>query len=367
MKQSQSITVQNHRPHMHSIQNSTEGRPTLTISMDFQAPRASASAFAGAAVLFELAEEYGVFDYLREAPLMDAASMAAASGFSPVLMERYLRALTTAGLVETAATEDGAGMTSLYRRSPIFNDMVNGTGYLSWSLRACGPLIDHAREYAADWERAANLYPRNGKLVARTSRWIGERSFYPQSEQAILALQPARIIDLGAGSAGLLIRCLSQMPEDTTGTAVDISPAACEHAREEIALAGLSDRISVICAPVQDVDAYRAQLEAADLVHAGFVLHDVLHEHPEGFHEVLRAARHATFLLVEAVPYVASDREKEFSAAFSFLHEAFMGLDLQTEAQWRGHFAGAGYEAVKIEPLGMPGARLIVARAAGQA
>lgn len=339
----------------------------MTLPMNIVAPKASASAFAGSAILFELAEEYGVFDYLREAPTLDPISMAAASGFSPVLMERYLRALTTAGLVEQE-TESCVESAPRYRRSGIFNDMVNGTGYLSWSLRACGPLIDHAREYADDWQRASSLYPRNGKLVARTSRWIGERSFYPQSEEAILRQQPKHVIDLGAGSAGLLIRCLLQMSPDTMGTAVDISPEACEHARGEIAAAGLSDRIKVICAPVQDVDAYREEIAKADLVHAGFVLHDVLHEHPEGFEEVLSAARHATLIIVEAVPYVASEREKEFSAAFSFLHEAFMGLNLQTEAQWRAHLAKAGYPAVEIQELDMPGARLIMAPApAGRA
>jgi len=335
----------------------------MSLSTNLQAANANASAFAGAAVLFELAEEYGVFDHLREAETIDAASMSAASGFSPVLMDRYLSALKTAGLLVSTAN----GGAAVYQRSAVFDEMVNGTGYLSWSLRACAPLIAHAREYADDWKHAASLYPRDGKLVARTSRWIGEKSFYPQSEQAILERQPQRVIDLGAGSAGLLIRCLSQMPKDTTGTAIDISPEACEHAKEEIAIAGLSDRINVICAPVQDVEAYRPQINEADLVHAGFVLHDVLHEHPDGFREVLSSARHTTVLVAEAVPYAGSDREKEFSAAFSFLHEAFMGLYLQTEEQWQEHFARAGYNSVEIVPLGMPGARLIMAHVAGQA
>lgn len=43
-------------------------------------------------------------------------------------------------------------------------------------------------------------YPRSGGLVARTSKWMGEKSFYPQPENSIVAMAPGKIVDLGSGS-----------------------------------------------------------------------------------------------------------------------------------------------------------------------
>ena len=42
--------------------------------------------------------------------------------------------------------------------------------------------------------------PRSGGPVARTSKWMGEKSFYPQPENSIVAMAPGKIVDLGSGS-----------------------------------------------------------------------------------------------------------------------------------------------------------------------
>lgn len=330
--------------------------------MDTAAMNMTGSSLAGAAILLELAAEYDVFDRLRDKDGIDAASLASSGRLSKDLAAHYLRALASAGLMtESASTEDKP----FYRPAADLDAVINGVGYVSWALRACNPLIENAGRFAQGRDDAIPLYPRSGRLVARTSRWMGERSFYPQAEQAIISLNPRRIVDLGAGSAGLLIRCLKQLPAKSEGVAIDISAEACEQARAAAAAAGMADRIAVVQSPIQRLADDPAPMAGADVIHAGFVLHDLMPEDEAVLDALLvaccRAAGSGTLLVVDAVPYAEASHERSFSAAFTFLHEAFMGRVLQTEEQWRQRLRRAGFNNVEVKPLGIPGGRLFAA------
>lgn len=324
----------------------------------------SGSTLAGAAILLELAAEYGIFDRLRDRDGIDAAALAGSGCLSEGQAEHYLKALASAGLM----TASGSAASTRYRPADDLDDIINHVGYLSWGLRACNPLIENAGAFAASMPDAMPRYPRSGRLVARTSRWMGEQSFYPQAEHAIISLRPRRIVDLGAGSAGLLIRCLGQLPADSQGVAVDISPAACEQARAAAQEAGMAGRITVVESPIQRLAEDPTPMQGADVIHAGFVFHDLMPDDEAVLDALLVACRQAagsgTLLVVDAVPYAAATHERSFSAAFTFLHEAFMGRVLQTEDQWRRRLLKAGFANVRIEPLGIPGGRLFAASAA---
>jgi len=318
---------------------------------------------AGASILFEIGQGYGVFDNLRKPGGISAEELAESSGLATNLMSHYLGALESAGLMERDGDKNHPNR---FRPAPSFNQVLNGVGYITWGLRACYPLIENAHKFATDFPTAIDKYPRSGDVIARTSRWAGERGFYPQAESTILGLKPRRFVDLGAGAAGLLIRCLKQLPNDTTGVAIDMSSEACDLAHKAINAAGMQDRIQVIQAPIQSLASDPSPLAGADVVHAGFVLHDLMPQDEAALDAVLRHSHTAMgdrgqFLAVEAVPYATDESERAFSAAFTFLHEAFMGLRLQPEEEWTERLKRAGFNHVAIQRLGIPGGRLFAA------
>ena len=103
----------------------------------------------------------------------------------------------------------------------------------------------------------------------------------------------------------------------------------------------------------------------ADVVHAGFVMHDVLSD-VEAFDRILRVCRESLadggcLVVTDAVPYVDNSRERAFSALFTYLHTVSMGIRLPSEDKWRAAFRRAGFTDVTSTPLRMPGSRVFVA------
>lgn len=321
----------------------------------------SAAALAGEAILLEIGAECEIVDLLQRGRAVDAGEAAAASGLPESVVAKYLRALVCAGLVKTTG---GPGLPERFEATPRLHDAVHEAGYLAWGLRACEPLVTHALEFARNPEKAREAYPRDGRLVARTSRWMGEKAFYPQSEKAILTLRPKFLVDLGAGSAGLLIRCLSQLP-GATGVAVDMSARACAGARSAAERAGLADRLNVVERTIESLADDSALLEGADVIHAGWVFHDLLPEQENTLDRLLAVCRAkastGTLVIVEGVPYAEAEWERAFSAAFSFLHDAFMGRRLLSESEWCQKLYRAGFRRLEVTPLGIPGGRLFQA------
>lgn len=316
---------------------------------------------AGAAILLEIGAQYGVIDFLRSSEIIKVSDVAEETGVSKDILLRYLKALVSAGLIKPLGP---GGESEKFRKMPFFDQIVHDVGYLCWGLGACQPLISHAREFASSPLASSQAYRRDGGLVARTSAWMGERAFYPQAEQAIVSLRPKRIVDLGAGSAKLLIQCLKLLPE-ATGVALDVSARACAQARSAAEQAGVADRLEVVESPIQALANDDGILQAADVIHAGFVLHDLLPEEEASLDAILfachKAAPTGTLLIMEATPYADGSQERMFSAAFSFLHECFMGRTLLNEAAWREKLLQAGFTQVNWEPLGIPGGRLLSA------
>ncbi|MGI5216158.1 class I SAM-dependent methyltransferase [Plantactinospora sp. CA-290183] len=300
----------------------------------------------GLSALLDRAAPFGVDEVMKAADVPEAGALA------------FLEALLAAGLLE-----HGTGERQFVPCAEMAARRYEA-GYLSWSLNANRPYLDHAALFLRDPETARARYQRDGRRVAVSSRWIGSRGFYPGVIAEIISRKPQRIVDLGAGAAGLLIHLLTALP-GSTGLALDLSAGACEEAERAARRAEVGDRLDVVHRSIESLVDDPSPVRGADVVHAGFVMHDVVSQ-PKVLDGILRAVRESLadggcFVVTDAVPYVDNPRERAFSALFTYLHASSMEVRLPTEELWREAFGRAGFTDVRGHPLGMPGSRVFVA------
>jgi SAM-dependent methyltransferase len=318
----------------------------------------SAAEVAAVAALLQIGAELRIDHVLDSADTFSVAELAGVANVPEGGAAEFVRALAAAGLVAETET---AGR---FRVSEDYAQWKHAAGYLSWSLNANRPFIEHAREFLTDREATARLHQRDGRRVAVSSRWIGEPTFYPAVIDRVQAAGARRVADLGAGAAGLLIKLLQQDPQ-RTGLALDISAAACAAAREAADRADVGDRLEVVERPIESLLEDSGVLEGADAIVACFVMHDIVRDDTLSG-GVLRTCRSALapggrLLVADAVSYAQDERERKFSALFTYLHANFMDVPLPSEKEWEDKFHAAGFSQVETVTEILPGARVFVA------
>lgn len=317
-----------------------------------------AADLAANTALLEMADALGISVILDQGTAFSVDEVTAAADIPEAAALSFLRALVSAGLV----TEDVDGQ--LFTPCAELPDIRYDAGYLSWSLNANRPYIDHVAELLRHPEATAGKYQRDGRRVAVSSRWIGAYGFYPEVISEITGRKPLRIVDLGAGAGGLLIQLLKALPA-ASAIALDLSAAACEQAELSARQENVQDRLTVVNRSIESLIDDAEPVRGADVVHAGFVMHDAARD-PDVLDGVLRACRESisdngALVVTDSVPYVANSRERAFSALFTYVHSGAMGISLPTEEDWRAAFQRAGFSTVTSTPLRMPGSRVFVA------
>ncbi|MFJ6811330.1 class I SAM-dependent methyltransferase [Streptomyces anulatus] len=313
---------------------------------------------AAVATLLQIGAEIGADQVLDSGETFSAPDMAKAADVPLVGVTAYLTALFAAGLiVETEVPGD-------FQVAADYTDLRHQAGYVSWAMHANGPFIDNARAFLTDPAMAARTHRRNGQRVAVSSRWIGERAFYPQIVERVVAAGALRVTDLGAGAGGLLIQLLHGNPA-RTGTAVDSNGAACAAAREAALASGVHDRLTVVERPIESLVDDPGPVAGAEAILACYVMHDIVADDSTA-QNVLGALRDALapggFLAVaDAVSYAQQPEERKFSALFTYLHATFMSVSLPAEQEWLDKFERAGFSQTRTVPIGLPGGRLFVA------
>lgn len=320
-------------------------------------PAETAAELAAVAALLEIAEEVGISPLLDGAAPFTVDDVAAVADAPRENCAEFVHALHVAGLVESV------GDASEFLPCKGMADRRYESGYLSWAMNANRPYIENASEFLQNPGEASRKYDRDGRWVAVSSRWVGSQGFYPYAFSEIVKLRPARVADLGAGAGSLLVHLLRTLP-NSTGTAIDMSGAACAEARDAAERAGVADRLRVVNRTIESIVDDPSPVAGVDVVHAGFVLHDVIAD-AETFLAVLRTCRAVTaegarVVVTDAVPYVPVPRERAFSALFTYLHASSMNVRLPTEEQWRDMFLDAGYTDVVCVPHRMPTGRMFV-------
>lgn len=318
----------------------------------------TAADLAAVAALLEIAEELGVSQLLDRTEPWTVDDLAEAGGLPAGGAGEFLEALLAAGLVERTGDQ--------HRFQPRADmaDLRYEAGYLTWALSANRPFIENAPDILRKPDGAPERYQRDGRRVAVHSRWVGSQGFYPKAFSTIVDCRPDRVVDLGSGAGALLVNVLCTLP-DSTGVALDLSAGACAEAERAANRAGVAGRLGVVNRSIESLVDDPSPVRGADLVHAGFVLHDIASD-PDLLVAVLRGCRTAAapgarLVVTDAVPYAPDPRERMFSALFTYLHKAFMGVRLPTEEQWLEAFRAAGYTDVTCVAHQMPTGRMFVA------
>jgi len=324
--------------------------------MTTNSAREIAADLAADAALLEIAENVGISTLLDGAVPFTLDEVTAMGGVPETGARSFLGALVAAGLLDSDGDDRFTPCADMAERR-------YDAGYLSWSLTANRPYLDHAAEILREPDTAAR-HQRDGRSVAISSRWIGSAGFYPGQVAEILSRKPQRIVDLGSGAGGLLIQLLTALP-DSTGLALDMSAGACEAAEQAAKLAGVDDRLTMVNRPIESLLTDPEPVRDADVVHAGFVMHDTAAD-PEVLEGILRTCREGlaeggSVIVTDCVPYAPGPRERAFSALFTYLHASSMEVQLPSESEWRAAFIRAGFSEVTLTPLPMPGSRLIIA------
>lgn len=316
---------------------------------------------AAAAALLEIGDRLGVVERIGTGEDFTAADLAAVADLPVGGATRYIEALAAGGIVERMDVEG-----TVFRAVPEFAVIRHQAGYVSWTMNANRPFIAHAREFFTDFDSASASYTREGRQVAVSSQWMGSLAFYPAAFEAITEAGPRRVVDLGAGTCRLLIELLTMFP-GATGVGLDIDEQACSAASEAAKNAGVDDRLTVVQRPIQSIATDTGPLRDADVIHAGFVFHDMLPEEEDVADAVLANCRDALrpdglLAITEAVPYLDNDRERRFSSIVTYFHREFMHRKLLSVAEWEHKLTVAGFARVDTVELGFPTGRLFLAR-----
>ncbi|MEV6347150.1 class I SAM-dependent methyltransferase [Actinoplanes sp. NPDC051851] len=316
-----------------------------------------AADLAAVTALLEMAENLGLSALLDSGDAFTADDAATAAHIPRQSAVSFLEALDAAGLAVATEPEHA------YTGAAELPALRHAAGYVSWAMTANRPYIDNIHDILSDPSRAPQKYRRDGRRVAVSSRWIGSQGFYQAAFEEIAGAKPQRIVDLGAGAAALVIHLLQTLP-DSDGVAVDLSDAACVEALRAGERAGVADRLNVVNRAIESLPDDPSPLAGADVIHAGFVMHDVAGR-PEVLNAILRACRASLapggrLVISDAVPYSASPRERAFSSLFTYLHASSMGVALPPQPQWEQAFRRAGFTDVACRPMRMPTSRLFV-------
>jgi hypothetical protein len=154
---------------------------------------------------------------------------------------------------------------------------------------------------------------------------------------------------------------------------VDISPEACELAKEAVADAGLTERTRIVCGDVLDTGVLR-EFPEADVVGSFLMLHHLFDrcERPADVMRLLRGAFPGAtrFVVADTVrmPRPSDGRPPDmpvFAAGFELVH-ALMGVTVRSIEEYERAFAEADLRVSDRRPFGAPNTWLYTLVPAGR-
>jgi N-acyl-L-homoserine lactone synthetase len=323
-----------------------------------------------------------VRDYAARAPeeiLRRASATESARGdlFNGLLQARVLGALDALGVIElldgtrsttalAEATEldaDVLGALLTYLTSAELvrfeagwllaspSQVRNELAFVRWLMGGYGPLLDDLHDLVRGVVQFEPSRHRNDREVAGASAEIGRRMTDAHLARALTLPGVQRIADIGCGGAQRLISLCQRMPH-LSAVGIDLSDACCRLADENIATAGLSERISVVHGRAEDWIAQAG----VDVVMSVGMFHDLLNTEgaAEAFLSRVRAGLGSGgMLLIQDQLAVTADAGRSWGPGFAMIHH-LMDQALFTEEDYLRAFSAGGFRLLRRVATDIP-------------
>ena len=239
--------------------------------------------------------------------------------------------------------EDLATVELFYAYDPLFHNLA--------------PLLRKEKVYGKDIHRLP-------ELDARATARICGTFCYPKLIEIIEQKGARQVMDLGCGSAELLIQ-LCQRSASVQGYGIDISPEAIQYARSRISEAQLWNQIKVGVGDIFNLHGdglfTAAGKPRVDLILSTSVFHEFAYKGTQGLVKALEGVRRE-FEGVEVILFEAQEqpdeslREKPSGALEHHLFHRLSSQGIASVAEWRLAFEQAGYRLqgeIYLPPGGM--------------
>jgi hypothetical protein len=305
--------------------------------------------YLGTNVAYAL-EEIGIFEAFETQEILSDPDLSLLVGGDTRFLAPILRAAELLGYVSRA--DGGLRLTAAGR------SLLLARGYVTWTVGAYGEMLRHLAELARR-ERAfaVNLFRDEAKVAVGTDS-MARSAMTPVVDAVLDDLCFEIVADLGSGNAGRLVHICRRYP-GVSGLAIDISAEACALATEEIAAAGMDDRIDVICADAIDVvhaREHRRLLDSVDTVTSFFMLHELLALRPDlDVLERLRAGfpNAHQYVIAETTAMDEADQSRPlFCIAYETVH-ALMGISIPSREFFENLFGRVGMRIERRVELGL--------------
>ena len=234
--------------------------------------------------------------------------------------------------------EELAAVELFYAYDPLFHNLV--------------PVLRQEKSYGKDIDRLVELD------VTATAKICG-RHCYAKIIELVEKRQAKRVLDLGCGSAELLIR-LCKRNSEMEGFGIDISPAAVRCAQDRIDEEQLGDRARVSRGDIFDLCRdrliKRGNEPDIDLILSTSVFHEFAYKSVKRLIEALARVKQE-FDGVEVILFEAleqSDESLRRNSGTALEHHLFHRLSMQgiaSKLEWQPAFEQAGYALLEEIPL----------------
>jgi SAM-dependent methyltransferase len=296
----------------------------------------------------------GLLETLLEGRSVSLPADAICRGLEPAVVDAVLRYLYGLGIVRRAAPDEYEWGSSIHEQDIAKLEM----------LMAYRPMFYHLPAMVAGQKQYGNGIARIAELDVQASARIGASFCYPEVIEKVRSLGARCIVDLGCGSAELLIQSCRSIV-GITAIGIDCAEEAVRFAGKRVQEAGLCERISLIRGDILRLPEAAAtsplaeQRLSVDLVLSTLVFHEFAYPDLSRLMDALRATRAAfpAALLMLFETQERSDEELRKHPTSALEHHLFHRLSCQGIAsadKWRPVFKETGYriDEEQFTPMG---------------
>lgn len=245
--------------------------------------------YARAFILFAM-HDNGVFDALRGGQKKTCAELARECKINAHLLSGSLNYLLYGDkIIGRDGGDGGCYFLTECGEEWLFSDTVTtfcygAVGAYHSTLANLSPCLREEMKYGVDFERPGRYLAIGSKLTGRGS--------YPAVLNQFREIGAKRIVDLGCGTAGVLIAFCGE-DKSLQGVGVDLVPESVAQAKHEIAESGMADRITAHVGDIMKPETYKEKIGDVDCFHSMMAMHEFLRDGEQGVVDILAGMKRA--------------------------------------------------------------------------